>query len=193
MKLMLYAAIGTAHWIDGRSCRPSPSKQQPCSARAIHHSLLRSWHQVGPQTAPLVRPRSKNRNKTEIAKRSTPAISHTRTGVGLSLSSRAVAAVALWCPVNPATFSQDMANFVATVAESSWSFGLSPVMRCVLGGCVAVVGAYATSAPLFAAVTGYARVGFAIPVAAGAGASHRSLASALIPGAPFGSRISSTL
>src|SRR5260370_2436130 len=26
--------------------RPGPSKQQPCSARAIHHSLLRSWHQV---------------------------------------------------------------------------------------------------------------------------------------------------
>ena len=26
--------------------RPGPSKQLPCSARAIHHSLLRSWHQV---------------------------------------------------------------------------------------------------------------------------------------------------
>ncbi len=26
--------------------RPGPSKQQPCSARAIQHSLLRSWHQV---------------------------------------------------------------------------------------------------------------------------------------------------
>ena len=46
MKLMFRAAIGTAHWINGRSCRPGPSKQQPCSARAIHHSLLRSWHQV---------------------------------------------------------------------------------------------------------------------------------------------------
>ena len=46
MKLMLCAAIGTAHWIDGRSYRPGPSKQQFCSARAIHHSLLRSWHQV---------------------------------------------------------------------------------------------------------------------------------------------------
>ena len=50
MKLMLYAAIGTAHRIDGRSYRPGPSKQQPCSARAIHHSLLGSWHQVRPQT-----------------------------------------------------------------------------------------------------------------------------------------------
>ena len=50
MKLMLCAAIGTAHWIDGRSYRPGPSKQQPCSARAIHHSLLGSWHQVRPQT-----------------------------------------------------------------------------------------------------------------------------------------------
>jgi hypothetical protein len=50
MKLMLCAAIGTAHWMDGRSYRPGPSKQQPCSARAIHHSLLGSWHQVRPQT-----------------------------------------------------------------------------------------------------------------------------------------------
>jgi hypothetical protein len=47
MKLMLCAAIGTAHWMDGRSYRPGPSKQQLCSARAIHHPLLRSWHQVG--------------------------------------------------------------------------------------------------------------------------------------------------
>jgi hypothetical protein len=47
MKLVLCAAIGTAHWIEGRSYRPGPSKQQPCSARAIHHSLFRSWHQVG--------------------------------------------------------------------------------------------------------------------------------------------------
>ena len=46
MKSMLCAAIGTAHWIDGRSYRPGPSKQQFCSARAIHHSLLWSWHQV---------------------------------------------------------------------------------------------------------------------------------------------------
>src|SRR6267154_6559413 len=46
MKLMFRAAIGTAHWINGRSCRPGPSKQQLCSAWAIHHSLLRSWHQV---------------------------------------------------------------------------------------------------------------------------------------------------
>jgi hypothetical protein len=43
---MLCAAIGTAHWIDGRSYRPGPSKQHFCSARAIHHSLLWSWHQV---------------------------------------------------------------------------------------------------------------------------------------------------
>jgi hypothetical protein len=47
---MLCAAIGTSHWIDGRSYRPGPSKQQLCSARAIQHFLLRSWHQVGPQT-----------------------------------------------------------------------------------------------------------------------------------------------
>jgi hypothetical protein len=47
MKLMLCAAIGTPHWMDGRSYRPGPSKQQPRSARAIHHSLLRSWHQGG--------------------------------------------------------------------------------------------------------------------------------------------------
>jgi hypothetical protein len=47
MKLMLCAAIRTAYWIDGRSYRPGPSKQQPCSARAIHHPLLRSWHQGG--------------------------------------------------------------------------------------------------------------------------------------------------
>lgn len=47
MKLMLCAAIGAAHWIDGGSYRPGPSKQQLCSARAIHHFLLRSWHQVG--------------------------------------------------------------------------------------------------------------------------------------------------
>src|SRR5713226_9708505 len=46
MKSMLCAAIGTAHWIDGRSYQPGPSKQQLCSARAIHHSLFRSWHQV---------------------------------------------------------------------------------------------------------------------------------------------------
>jgi hypothetical protein len=46
MKSMLYAAIGTAHSIDGRSYRPSPAKQQFCSARAIHHSLLWSWHQL---------------------------------------------------------------------------------------------------------------------------------------------------
>ena len=46
MKSMLCATIGTAHWIEGRSYQPSPSKQQLCSARAIHHSLLRSWHQV---------------------------------------------------------------------------------------------------------------------------------------------------
>ena len=46
MKSMLCAAIGTAHWIDGRSYRPGPAKQQFCSARAIHHSLLRSWHQL---------------------------------------------------------------------------------------------------------------------------------------------------
>src|ERR1700674_2250397 len=46
MKSMLCAAIGTAHSIDGRSYQPNPSKQQLCSARAIHHSLLRSWHQV---------------------------------------------------------------------------------------------------------------------------------------------------
>lgn len=42
----LCAAIGTAHWIDGRSYRPSPSKQHFRSARAIHHSLLWNWHQV---------------------------------------------------------------------------------------------------------------------------------------------------
>ena len=47
MKSMLCAAIGTTHWIDGRSYQPGPSKQQLCSARAIHHFLLRSWHQVG--------------------------------------------------------------------------------------------------------------------------------------------------
>ena len=47
MKLMLCAAIGTPHWMDGRSYRPGPSKQQPRSAWAIHHSLLRSWHQGG--------------------------------------------------------------------------------------------------------------------------------------------------
>jgi hypothetical protein len=47
MKLMLCAAIGTAHRIDGRSYRPRPSKQHLCAARAIHHFLLRSWHQVG--------------------------------------------------------------------------------------------------------------------------------------------------
>ena len=46
MMSMLCAAIGTAHWIDGRSYRPGPSKQHFCSARAIHHFLLRSWHQV---------------------------------------------------------------------------------------------------------------------------------------------------
>src|SRR5882757_7717823 len=46
MKSILCAAIGTAHWINGRSYRPGPSKQQLCSARAIHYSLLRSWHQV---------------------------------------------------------------------------------------------------------------------------------------------------
>jgi len=46
MKSMLFATIGTAHSIDGRSYRPGPSKQHFCSARAIHHSLLRSWHQV---------------------------------------------------------------------------------------------------------------------------------------------------
>jgi hypothetical protein len=46
MMSMLCAAIGTAQWIDGRSYRPDPSKQQLCSARAIHHPLLRSWHQV---------------------------------------------------------------------------------------------------------------------------------------------------
>ena len=46
MKSMLCAAIGAAHWIDGRPYQPGPSKQQLCSARAIHHSLLRSWHQV---------------------------------------------------------------------------------------------------------------------------------------------------
>src|SRR6267154_486662 len=34
MKLMFRAAIGTAHWINGRSYRPGPSKQQLCSARA---------------------------------------------------------------------------------------------------------------------------------------------------------------
>jgi len=43
---MLCAAIGTAHCIDFRYYRPGPSKQRFCSARAIHHSLLRSWHQV---------------------------------------------------------------------------------------------------------------------------------------------------
>jgi len=43
---MLRAAIGTAYRIDGRSYRPGPSKQHFCSARAIHHSLLWSWHQV---------------------------------------------------------------------------------------------------------------------------------------------------
>ena len=43
---MLSAAIGTAYRIDGRSYRPGPSKQHFCSARAIHHSLLWSWHQV---------------------------------------------------------------------------------------------------------------------------------------------------
>ena len=37
---MLCAAIRTAHWIDGRSYRPGPSKQHFRSARAIHHSLL---------------------------------------------------------------------------------------------------------------------------------------------------------
>jgi hypothetical protein len=47
MKSMLCAASGTTHWIDGRSYRPGPSKQQLCSARAIHYFLLRSWHQVG--------------------------------------------------------------------------------------------------------------------------------------------------
>ena len=46
MKLMFCSAIGTAHWINGRSYRPGPSKQQLCSARAIHHYLLRSLHQV---------------------------------------------------------------------------------------------------------------------------------------------------
>src|SRR5258708_16275065 len=46
MKVMLCAATGTGHWVDGRSYRPGPSKQQLCSARAIHHSLLRSLHQV---------------------------------------------------------------------------------------------------------------------------------------------------
>jgi hypothetical protein len=46
MKSILCAAIGTAHWINGRSYRPGPSKQQLCSARAIHYSLLRSLHQV---------------------------------------------------------------------------------------------------------------------------------------------------
>jgi hypothetical protein len=40
MKPMLFAAIGTAHSIVGRSYRPGLSKQQSCSARAIHHSLL---------------------------------------------------------------------------------------------------------------------------------------------------------
>src|ERR1700730_725468 len=46
VKSMLCAATGTPHRIDGRSYRPGPSKQQFCSARAIHHSLLRGWHQV---------------------------------------------------------------------------------------------------------------------------------------------------
>src|SRR5258708_38373423 len=41
-----FAAIGTAHWIDGRSCRPGPAKQQSCSARAIPHFLLWGRHQV---------------------------------------------------------------------------------------------------------------------------------------------------
>ena len=54
MKLMLCAAIGAAHWIDGGSYRPGPSKQQLCSARAIHHFLLRSWHQVGLRSERMV-------------------------------------------------------------------------------------------------------------------------------------------
>jgi hypothetical protein len=54
MKLMLCAAIGTPHWMDGRSYRPGPSKQQPRSAWAIHHSLLRSWHPSIQCAVPIV-------------------------------------------------------------------------------------------------------------------------------------------